>query len=79
MRYLDICIRYYYINIDGILVIEGIGIILCTLVSVSMILFYFLCWVVWEVPGIYSRYLVGIYSIRYTCMKAYTKKIMIIL
>nr|DAS80047.1 MAG TPA: hypothetical protein [Bacteriophage sp.] len=24
-----------------------------------------------EVPGIYSRYLVGIYSIRYTCMKAY--------
>ena len=22
-----------------------------------MILFYFLCWGVWEVPGIYSRYL----------------------
>ena len=29
------------ILVDGILVIEGIGIILCTLVSVSMILFYF--------------------------------------
>ena len=37
----------------------------------------FLCWVVWEVPGIYSGYLVGIYSIRYTCMKVYTKRIMI--
>nr|DAX83032.1 MAG TPA: hypothetical protein [Caudoviricetes sp.] len=42
-----------------------------------LFLFLFLCWVVWEVPGIYSRYLVGIYSIRYTCMKAYTKRIMI--
>ena len=36
---------------------DGIGIILCNIVSVSMILFLFLCWVVWEVPGIYSRYL----------------------
>ena len=51
--------------------------VLCNIVSVSMILFYFLCWGVWEVPSIYSRYLVGIYSIRYTCMKAYTKRIMI--
>lgn len=49
--------------------------VLCTLVSVSMIFFCF--WVVWEVPGIYSRYLVGIYSIRHTCMKAYIKRIMI--
>ena len=32
------------ILIDGILVIEGIG-RYCTLVSVSMILFYFVCWV----------------------------------
>ena len=51
--------------------------VLCNIVSVSMILFCFLCWVVWEVPGIYSRYLVGIYSIRYTCMRAYTKRITI--
>ena len=64
------------ILIDGILVIEGIG-RYCTLVSVSMILFCFCVGVVWEVPGIYSRYLVGIYSIRYTCMKAYIKRIMI--
>ena len=72
------------ILVDGILVIDGIGIILCTLVRyyvTQLALEYdfvlFLCWVVWEVPGIYSRYLVGIYSIRYTCMKAYTKRIMI--
>ena len=44
------------ILVNGILVIEGIG-RYCTLVSVGMILFYFLCWVVWKVPGIYSRYL----------------------
>ena len=46
---------YYYISRGYIsyMYSDGIGIILCTLVSVSMIL----CWVVWEVPGIYSRYL----------------------
>lgn len=80
-RYLDICIGYYYISRwymgyrwDRYYIMY---LRLCNIVSVSMILFYFLCWGVWEVPGIYSRYLVGIYSIRYTCMKAYTKRITI--
>nr|DAR90955.1 MAG TPA: hypothetical protein [Caudoviricetes sp.] len=63
VRYLDICIRYYYINRwcyrwDRYYIMYLSYIILCTLISVSMILFYFLCWVVWEVPGIYSRYLI---------------------
>lgn len=74
------CIRYYYMYLsqDGILVIEGIGRYYYMYLSQSQYDFVlFLCWVVWEVPGIYSRYLVGIYSIRYTCMRAYTKRIMI--
>ena len=82
-RYLDICIWYYYISRWYIgyrwdrYYIMYLSQVLCNIVSVSMVLFCFLCWGVWEVPGIYSRYLVGIYSIRYTCMKAYIKRIMI--
>lgn len=63
-----LCMQVYYImylSQDG------------SLVRLYMIFFLFLCWGVWEVPGIYSRYLVGIYSIRHTCMKAYTKRITI--
>ena len=53
-RYLDICIGYYYISrwYISYMYSDGIGIILCNIVSVSMILFCFLCWSVWEfIPG----------------------------
>ena len=75
-RYFDICIRYYYyINRWYISYRGDRQILYLSQRQYDFVLF--LCWVVWEVPGIYSRYLVGIYSIRYTCMKAYTKRIMI--
>ena len=73
------------ILVDGILVIDGIGIILCTLVryyitQLALEYDFVLFFVLGCVGGTWNKYRVPcgyIYSIRYTCMKAYTKRIMI--